>query len=56
MAKKGADPLDEIEDSAVDDLMNTDDPETFKSALADFVRACMKREAKEEYDETDEEG
>ncbi|MDB4981759.1 MAG: hypothetical protein JWM82_2511 [Myxococcales bacterium] len=36
---------DSVEDSAVSDLMSTKDPETFKSALRDFVRSCMDRDA-----------
>lgn len=34
---------DSIEDSSVSELMSTKDPKTFKSALRDFVRACIDR-------------
>ena len=34
---------DAIESSAVADMMATKDPEVFKAALRDFVRACMDR-------------
>lgn len=35
---------DSVEDSAVQELMSTKDPKAFKSALRDFVKACIDRE------------
>jgi hypothetical protein len=35
---------DAIETSAVQDLMSTKDPATFKKALRQFVKACMQNE------------
>lgn len=35
---------DSIEASAVSDLMSTKDPETFKTALRQFVKACIDRD------------
>lgn len=48
------DPLDQVESSAwadIKDAISSGDDERGIAALRDFIRACMKREASEEYAE-----
>lgn len=56
-------PIDELEDAAVEDFISAAglegaDSGAVKSALRDFVSACMQREEMGEYgeEETEEEG
>jgi hypothetical protein len=53
-AEDGGMSLDEVEDDAVDEMIEAlkgDEPdrESFKSALKDFVVACVKRQGKGDY-------
>jgi hypothetical protein len=52
-----SDPLDEVESSAIDDLLaaiDEGDKAAAKAALRDFVTACLKRNEVDEYEGTED--